>query len=333
MYFSSSEKTFTVNVEKDTGKHLVELDADFTAPKIIGFRSRRSIFNSTSNISHPHMTLEATNFHTYHTVQETGAIIKFRNVRSRLVVTLPLDQHDLRTSKFYLIIYGLGDGRGRGAYGNLYFRQDQPHIDLFVFFSVFFSCFFLFLALCVLLWKFKQAIDTQRSRQRQQKEMLHMASRPFARVLVLIESESYLYSSTPVPHRRTKYTKVNSRNPHHLPSLTPVESNLPPLTIHKPVFFKEPLNSFDIVPIATEPTADNMAALRTVVIQLPGDQSAPSKLCLGSGLTIQSSRTMNSGHQKSGVRQRVGHQNCWCCYEGITQAHTDSVVALFLNFV
>lgn len=236
----------------------------------------------------------------------------FKNVRSRLVVTLPLDRHDLRTSKFYLIIYGQGDGRGGGTYGNLYFRQDQPHIDLFVFFSVFFSCFFLFLAMCVLLWKFKQAIDTQRSRQRQQKEMLHMASRPFAKVLVLIEPESYVFSSTPVPRRRTKYSKVTSRNAHHLPTMTPVESNLPPLTIHKPIFIKVPLSPFDIVPIATEPTADNMVSLRTVVIQLPGDQSAPSKLCLGTGLTLQSSRTMNTGHQKLGVRQRNGYQNCWC---------------------
>ncbi|XP_062620474.1 multiple epidermal growth factor-like domains protein 8 isoform X1 [Saccostrea cucullata] len=315
VYFSSSEKTFTVNVQQGTGVHMVELDSDFsTLPDSLqihtGFRSRRSIFNSTSNTSHPHITLQATNFHTYHTVQETGAIIKFENVRSRLVVTLPLDQHDLRTSKFYLIIYGQGDGRGRGTFGNLYFRQDQPHIDLFVFFSVFFSCFFLFLATCVLLWKFKQAIDTQRSRQRQQKEMLHMASRPFAKVLVLIEPESCIYSSTPVPRRRTKYTKVTSRNPHHLPSLTPVESTLPPLTMHKPVFMKEPLSPFDIVPIATEPTADNMAALRTVVIQLPGDQSVPSKLCLGTGLTYQNSRTYNHSHQKSTVRQRTGHQYC-----------------------
>lgn len=312
VYFSSSEKTFTVNVQ-NMGIHAVELDSEFTTPPPSlqsRFRSRRSIFNSTSNTSHPHITLEATNFHTYHTVQETGAILMFKNVRSRLVVTLPLDQHDLRTSKFYLIIYGQGNGRGGGTYGNLYFRQDQPHIDLFVFFSVFFSCFFLFLAMCVLLWKFKQAIDTQRSRQRQQKEMLHMASRPFAKVLVLIEPDSYVFSSTPVPRRRTKYSKVTSRNAHHLPTLTPVETNLPPLTIHKPIFIKAPVSPFDIVPIATEPTADNMVSLRTVVIQLPGDQSAPSKLCLGTGLTLQSSRTMNTGHQKSGARQRNGHHNC-----------------------
>jgi hypothetical protein len=68
------------------------------------------------------------------------------------------------------------------------------------------------------------------------------------------------------------------------------------------------LSPFDIVPIATEPTADSMAALRTVVIQLPGDQSAPSKLCLGTGLTSQSSRTNNSSHQKSASRQSAGRQ-------------------------
>jgi hypothetical protein len=75
--------------------------------------------------------------------------------------------------------------------------QDQLHIDLFVFFSVFFSCFFLFLSgtriitlgscilntnvflfvyltgflffpACVVLWKLKQMGDLRRARNRKQ---------------------------------------------------------------------------------------------------------------------------------------------------------------------
>lgn len=70
------------------------------------------------------------------------------------------------------------------SYGIVFSRQDQLHIDLFVFFSVFFSCFFLFLAACVVAWKAKQAADVRRARRRHVVEMLHMAKRPFASVTV-----------------------------------------------------------------------------------------------------------------------------------------------------
>jgi hypothetical protein len=52
---------------------------------------------------------------------------------------------------------------------------------------VFFSCFFLFLAVCVLIWKSKQAVDVHRTRHRQRMQMEHMASRPFGRVLALLD--------------------------------------------------------------------------------------------------------------------------------------------------
>ena len=70
------------------------------------------------------------------------------------------------------------------------FRQDQLHIDLFVFFSVFFSCFFLFLAACVVAWKAKQAADARRARRRHVVEMLHMAKRPFGSVSLLLSEAS-----------------------------------------------------------------------------------------------------------------------------------------------
>lgn len=61
--------------------------------------------------------------------------------------------------------------------------------DLFVFFSVFFSCFFLFLSVCVLLWKVKQFLDFRREQRRHIQEMTKMASRPFAKLTVYLEPE------------------------------------------------------------------------------------------------------------------------------------------------
>ncbi|KAK3088685.1 hypothetical protein FSP39_022382 [Pinctada imbricata] len=322
VYFSANERTFIVTVDKPTGIHRVSLDRDLMDVEwtdnndnpIKHVRRKRSVRNSTSGLYHNLYEMHASDFHTYQTVKQTKTILKVLNIRSRLVITLPLELHDLRTSRFYMVLYGVGSEKSNETLGNLYFRQDQPHIDLFVFFSVFFSSFFLFLAKCVLLWKLKQAIDAQRNRQRQQKEMAHMASRPFAKVLVLIEPEQVIYSSTPVPRRRTKLPKINNRAPSSMMSLTPVETFLPPpipslgsyntnnRTIDK-IFCP-----FSVIPIATEPLANGTVSLRTIALQLPGGNSAPSKLCLASALTVNS-KTFNA-HAKTGVRQRLNQSSC-----------------------
>ena len=331
VYFSSSHQTFVINVD-EIGRHRVDLDkelinrqwTDENGNPLTHSRQRRSVRNTSSEQTYHLFELPSGHFHTYQTIEETNTILKFRKIESRLVITLPLELHDLKTSRFYLILYGVGNQLSNESFGYIYFRQDQPHIDLFVFFSVFFSSFFLFLAKCVLLWKLKQAIDTQRNRQRQQKEMAHMASRPFAKVLVLIEPEQAIFSSTPLPRRRTKLPKLNNpRNP--VMTLTPVESFLPPpipnLTSYN---VNKVFCPFDVVPIATEPMDNTVAALRTVVLQLPGGNSAPSKLCLGTALTFNS--RSNNTNTKNGARQRSNHSTCWCyiciCTRILYYSHT-----------
>lgn len=51
-----------------------------------------------------------------------------------------------------------------GSYGTVLFRQDQIKIELFVFFAVFFSCFFKFLSVCVIIWKIKSLYQRNRLR-------------------------------------------------------------------------------------------------------------------------------------------------------------------------
>lgn len=81
----------------------------------------------------------------------------------RLIVTIPHDKHELGSTKYYVALLGISSLPAQAShivpiptYGSVLYRQDQLHIDLFVFFSVFFSCFFLFLAMCVVGWKAKQ---------------------------------------------------------------------------------------------------------------------------------------------------------------------------------
>ena len=55
-------------------------------------------------------------------------------------------------------------GKKNETSGTFLFRQDQIRIELFVFFAVFFSCFFKFLSVCVIIWKMKSLYQQQQQR-------------------------------------------------------------------------------------------------------------------------------------------------------------------------
>lgn len=193
-----------------------------------------------------------------------------------MIITLPHDKHDLSATRYYMALLAISLPVQSThivpvpTYGTVFFRQDQLHIDLFVFFSVFFSCFFLFLAVCVVGWKAKQvniifitifnttqwpykwsvlnflkAADMRRARRQQVVEMLHMAKRPFAVVAIVLNT-----SQQPETNQAAKFG--------------------------------------DIRPLAIEPTSDANAAVTTLLIKLPdrGQQSTGTRLALGSTLVL-----------------------------------------------
>ncbi|XP_074428070.1 multiple epidermal growth factor-like domains protein 8, partial [Larus michahellis] len=221
LYVSTAYDTFAVDVDPATGRHLVRLQSPpGTAPGANATRLREE---------------RARGLVTYLTVREAAAAaaLVVRGVRDRLVLTYPHALHPLKSSRFYLLLLGAGGGPSQGL---LFFRQDQAHIDLFVFFSVFFSCFFLFLALCVLLWKAKQGLDARHEQRRQLQEMSKMASRPFARVTVCFQRGGVGGGGSGV-----------APPPPHAPRRPP-----PP------------------APVTLEPTEDGVAAVATLLLQLPG---------------------------------------------------------------
>lgn len=308
-----------------------QVDINSRPPIDANTRHRRSTSNDISafgDYSFEHV--RASSLNTYITVSQKNTILVVRNVQFRLVITLPEKDHNLRVSRFYIIVQSREDptalddlGRERvedKTYGVLYFRQDQPHIDLFVFFSVFFSCFFLFLALCVMLWKVKQAFDARRSRQLREREMECMASRPFAKVLVLVEPEESggggeeefggvgfdtfgfgfggngnSFMST-IYHRRGRLSRPMLRLHHHPMELSPAHA--PPPRTH----------NLSVVPIAVEPTDDGIAAVGTVLFQLPGASQAPCHLCMGSTLTMRISPPQSA--HKPTQRRRASSSPC-----------------------
>lgn len=197
---------------------------------------------------------------TFVTIEQRNTFLVIRNLTNRLVLTLPQDRHELGQTKFHIALRAIdspsSEVGGRAAYGMIFFRQDQLHIDLFVFFSVFFSCFFLFLAACVVAWKTKQAADIRRARRRHVVEMLHMAKRPFASATILYDRDGggSFSPSSPLRKGGRRSKQMNFHT--------------------------------DVRPVAVEPTDDGVAAVATVFIRLPGGRQAPVKLALGSSLIL-----------------------------------------------
>ncbi|XP_055593040.1 multiple epidermal growth factor-like domains protein 8 [Uranotaenia lowii] len=189
---------------------------------------------------------------TYVTLYQCNSLLRVFELKNRLVVTLPHTIHALGQTKFYIALRARPGSNAN--YGLVFFRQDQLHIHLFVFFSVFFSCFFLFLAICVLAWKAKQAADMRRARRRHVVEMLHMAKRPFGKINLSMENPS----ETPASHRR------RGRSKHQ----TQLQQ--------------------DVALVALEPTSDNIAAVGTVFVRLPGKQKSQMTLALASSLVVLS---------------------------------------------
>ncbi|CAD5110882.1 DgyrCDS247 [Dimorphilus gyrociliatus] len=165
-------------------------------------RRKRSLDNSTK-----------IKFHNYacrspwcHVEFKTNTLLLVSNISHKAIVRIPFEPFNLKHAKFYVLIYATADS-AKGVLGHISSRQDHPHIDLFVFFSVFFSCFFLLLANCIIVWKMKSIYVARRQRQRRHMEMEQMRSRPFALITIDIneseETDKRYFLPTPISLEQT----------------------------------------------------------------------------------------------------------------------------------
>ena len=261
---------------RDYVEHSLDLEhllSDY--PDIIGeYNSYLSYYVNHQNRSEYEMynlrIKNASDLTTFVTLNNPFEVLLVQNVRNRLIVSIPEASHDLRSSKFYLLVYGARQHLNStdNIVGNLFFRQDQLHIDLFVFFSVFFSCFFLFLSFCVVIWKFKLTVDIRSARRRHAVEMTIMAQRPFARQMVLIDKEEAgaclrqlpPASVSPMPGRRKMKKPWQSRGQ--------VADTEPGLGVHDHLL--PTASDLALTAISVEATEDNLAAVTSILIQMPG---------------------------------------------------------------
>ncbi|CAH2319058.1 multiple epidermal growth factor-like domains 8 [Pelobates cultripes] len=299
VYVSTSSDSFAVDVDSLTGVHSVrvykqiERDEQGVPEPLTASYTNGSLWYPLGKANwireeRPRGLI------TYITVRNKQTVLIVRGVKDRVVITYPHELHSLKSSRFFLLLLGNSSSGSGESQGLLFFRQDQAHIDLFVFFSVFFSCFFLFLSACVLLWKVKQWLDVRREQRRHLQEMSKMASRPFAKLTVYFQPDVELLGGChpsgpvlpPLPHHHHHHHHHHRSKP-RVKSYDP-SAPQPPSLRHSDPFLSQLLgytySSFRVGPITLEPTDDGMAGVVTLLLQLPGGAQAPNRACLGSAL-------------------------------------------------
>lgn len=212
------------------------------------------------------VTASKVKLNTFVSYNEYHRALIVRDVRKRLILTFPYGEHQLRDTRFYLVFIGRDTSGSRGL---VYFRQDLSQIDLFVFFSVFFSAFFLVVSVSVFGWKIKQYHTRRRVIEVREHQLETMRSRPFATYSFLCQMKRPQPSCWRVKRDTAAVLLRDSSlaKDHHL-RLRDVGQ--------RPV----------IAPVSQEPTADGRACVTTVVFQLPGNECSDFQLLLGSALTV-----------------------------------------------
>ncbi|XP_033641193.1 multiple epidermal growth factor-like domains protein 8 [Asterias rubens] len=324
VYITYSSEFFKIMTNQTSGRHMVELDgADLFEE---AYRSKRGSDGTlrrhqrhteltpssgqTASVEPPiyNQLLEytaGTPINTFVKISETYFVTIIRNLQNRLVVTLPEETHSLKSRKFYIVLLSResdGGAKANATNGIMYFRQDQPHIDLFVFFSVFLSCFFLFLAILVVGWKVKVGLEARNDRQRRALELEHRASRPIGQVLLFIDRAPL------APYAPPPSSSSSSRRHSRLKKgwVDPHQASRPTSASNK--------ERFRTGSIATEPTEDDMAAVCTTIISLPGGAVAPVQACLGSALVLlkASNRLVDHPPQQRTIRFSNGSKAGMC---------------------
>ena len=56
------------------------------------------------------------------------SVVIVRGLQNRLVLTLPQDRHDLRSTRFYILIQGAGSLGSEVTFGSLFFRFSRSRI-------------------------------------------------------------------------------------------------------------------------------------------------------------------------------------------------------------
>ncbi|CAB4060701.1 MEGF8 [Lepeophtheirus salmonis] len=193
---------------------------------------------------------------TFLKVRHTGRILHAKGLKNRLVISLPEAYHDLRTTRFHIVV--IGKVSSKVTFGSMYFRRRSVTYRPF---------------------------HVRRARRRHEVEMMHMAQRPFTKILILLNqdessSSSFYVSKKKVGgtcrsrhyhHRRHhNHRKISDQSHNHLRlHMVDCSSNDDEATEE----------SYRIRPVAQEPLIGGSPNINTVLVQYPsGGKKAPNSL-------------------------------------------------------
>eukprot|EP00047_Mylnosiga_fluctuans_P021514 m.105611 g.105611 ORF g.105611 m.105611 type:complete len:1016 (-) comp8923_c0_seq1:250-3297(-) len=188
------------------------------------------------------------------TVTPTGGLtvgsraIASGTIFTRESILIASSSFDFHVTHFYVIIHSSAPSSLSSTY-KATLLQPSVNIDLFVFFSVFFSSFFLFLAVVALAFKFRSVVQERQLQQTTIMQMEAMASRALASVSMLL------------------HPPING--PRALAVVALAEAG------HVPA-----------KPVCVQPLRAPGVAVATYVIELPM-QGTHRSLCVGSAVVVQ----------------------------------------------
>ncbi|XP_022797777.1 multiple epidermal growth factor-like domains protein 8 [Stylophora pistillata] len=282
VFVADENNEFTVTLNETSGHHRVNVKSVASSRRKRRASEEDGVDSYSSNDKVAVVVASNTRLNTFVSYQENHNALVIRDVRKRLVLTFPHLSHYLRDTRFYMVFVG----RDRsGTRGQVYFRQDLSQIDLFVFFSVFFSAFFLVVSVSVFGWKIKQYHTRRRVIEVREHQLETMRSRPFATYSFLCQMKKPQPSLWRV--KRDIATLIlrdsSSVKDNHL-RLRDVKD--------RPV----------ISPVCQENTEDGRATVTTVVFQLPGNECSDFQLMLGSTLSVVTNQHSVRGehHRRDG---------------------------------
>ena len=157
--------------------------------------TNQNITVSWAKISSPEYFTDGLN--TYTEYSRTSQVIVMKQMKHRLVVRFPSDEHSLDKAKFYIAIKA-GEG---GAKGIIYFKQNSTKMNLIVFFIVFASCFVFLLSAVSIAWSIKNHVNSRQEVHNRKIENDRLHNRPFAKFPFLFEYQSP--SPSVIRHRKT----------------------------------------------------------------------------------------------------------------------------------
>lgn len=170
--------------------------------------------------------------------------------------------------------------------GFIIIYQSRMNIDLFVFFSVFFSSFFLFLSVGICFWKVKFAYEIHRRRRNIKHEYHKRMARPFSRIQLLVRPSTVLSD----PEEKTEQVCVFIDSIDRLIEIDfsfKLMNPLIPGSVDIPLLLPTTRTDTDYSShvVAVEPLRDENTCYTTLLFHLPGDLSTQYRLCAGTTLT------------------------------------------------